>query len=92
MKKRKKKKIFKDKKGREYIKEAYFVGGKQKIRRIHVIDGVPAEEFYEKNATDLDFYMNGDYWLMESEKVSDNSSGKQNERAPDSSDEEELPF
>ena len=64
---KKKKKIHKDKNGREFIKEPYFVGGKMKFHRIYVIDGIPADEFYEKNATDLDFYLNGDYELMSSE-------------------------
>jgi hypothetical protein len=60
----KKKKIYKDRKGREFIKESYFVGGKMKFRRIFIIDGIPAEEYYLKNATDLDFYINGDYELI----------------------------
>jgi putative NIF3 family GTP cyclohydrolase 1 type 2 len=68
VKNKRKKKIHCDKNGREFIKESYFVGGKMKIRRIYVIDGMPANEFYEKNATDLDFYLNGDYELMSSEK------------------------
>jgi putative NIF3 family GTP cyclohydrolase 1 type 2 len=65
---KKKKKIHKDKNGREFIKEPYFVGGKMKFNRIYVIDGIPADEFYEKNATDLDFYLNGDYELMSCNK------------------------
>ncbi len=64
MKKKSKKKIHKDKNEREFIKESYFVGGKIKFRRIYVIDGVPADEFFENNATDLDFYLNGDYELI----------------------------
>ena len=64
MKKKSKKKIHKDKNGREFIKESYFVGGKMKFRRIYVIDGIPADEFFENNATDLDFYLNGDYELI----------------------------
>ena len=72
MKNKRKKKIHRDKNGREFIKKAYFVGGKMKFHRIYVIDGIPADEFYEKNATDLDFYLNGDYELMESEKDSKN--------------------
>ena len=60
------KQIHTDKNGREYIKEAYFVGGKMKFHRIYVIEGVRADEFYAKNATDLDFYSNGDYELMQS--------------------------
>lgn len=61
---KKKKKVHKDRYGREFIKESYFIGGKIKFRRIYVIEGIPADEYYEKNATDLDFYMNGDYHLM----------------------------
>ncbi len=52
----------------EFKKETYFVGGKMKFRRIYVIDGIPADEFYEKNASDLDFYLNGEYELMSSER------------------------
>ncbi len=64
----KKRKIHKDKRGREYLKESYFVKGKQKFRRVYVIDGIPAEEFYEKNASDIDHYLNGDYWLISYEQ------------------------
>lgn len=71
MKNKKKKKIHRDK-NVEFIKETYFVGGKMKFHRIYVIDGIPADEFYKKNATDLDFYLNGDYELMNSENDSNN--------------------
>lgn len=64
MKNKGKKKIHKDRNGREFIKESYVVGGKMKFHRVYVIDGIPAEEFYKKNATDLDFYLNGDYELI----------------------------
>lgn len=67
---KKAKKINRDKNGREFIKEAYFVGGKMKFHRIYVIEGIPIDEFYEINATDLDFYMNGDYELVSSGKDS----------------------
>ena len=91
---KKKKKIHKDKKGREFIKESYFVGGKMKFRRIYVIDGIPADEFYEKNATDLDFYMNGDYHLMsENESHNIDTLKKDTEsEANDNEDLEGLPF
>ena len=92
---KKKKKIHKDKKGREFIKESYFVGGKMKFRRIYVIDGIPADEFYEKNATDLDFYMNGDYNLMSSENESNNHDILQNDIESErinSEDIKDLPF
>lgn len=87
---KKKKKIHKDKNGREFIKESYFVGGKMKFRRIYVIDGIPADEFYEKNATDLDFFMNGDYHLMSSENDSNNHDTMQNDIESEPNDNEDL--
>ena len=72
MKNKRKKKIHRDKNGREFIKEAYFVGGKMKFQRIYVIDGIPADEFYLKNATDLDFCLNGDYEYNAKVKLTDN--------------------
>ncbi len=86
----KRKKIHRDKNGHEFIKESYFVGGKMKFRRIYVIDGMPADEFYEKNATDFDFYMNGDYELMSIEKDSNNHFDEQNNIELDSIDKEDL--
>ena len=71
------------------------MGGKRKCRRIYVIDGIPANEFYEKNATDLDFYLNGDYELMSSEKDSNNPHNAQNKNEsdlPNSEDLDDLPF
>jgi hypothetical protein len=64
LKPKKKIKIHKDKKGRDYIKESFFVGGKMKFRKVYVVDGIPADEFYEKNATDIDHHINGEYWLI----------------------------
>lgn len=78
MKNKRKKKIHQDKNGREFIKETYFVSGKMKFRKIYVVDGIPADEFYEQNATDLDFYLNGDYELMSNEKDSNNHCNDQN--------------
>lgn len=77
MKKKSKKKIYRDKNGREFIKETYFVGGKMKFHRIYVIDGIPADEFYMNNATDLDFYLNGDFELMNSDEDSNNHYNEQ---------------
>lgn len=95
MKNKRKKKIHRDKKGREYIKEAYFVGGKMKFNRIYVIDGIPADEFYKQNATDYDFYLNGDYELMSNEYDSENDFDEQNNDESNRTgieDEEDLPF
>ncbi len=70
-KQKKPKKIHRDNRGREFIKETFFIGGKMKVRKIYVIDGIPADEYYLQNATDMDFYMNGDYELMSCNKSSD---------------------
>ncbi len=90
----KKKKIHKDKIGFEYIKESYFVGGRMKIRKIYVVDGIPAEEFYVKNATDLDHFRNGEYWLISSEQDSNEGCEESDELNPDLSDDArvDLPF
>ena len=92
---KRKKKIHRDKNGREFIKETYFIGGKMKFHRIYLVDGIPADEFYEKNATNLDFYMNGDYELMSSAKDSNNPCKVQNKNEPDlleNRDSNDLPF
>jgi len=62
---------------------------------LYVIDGIPADEFYEKNATDLDFYLNGDYELMSSEKEPNNHEIDQNREEsdlPDNEDTKDLTF
>lgn len=58
---KKKRRIHKDKNGRDFIKESYFVGGKMKIKRVYMIDGVPNEDFYEQNASDIDHLLSGEY-------------------------------
>jgi len=91
----KKNKTHKDKNGREFINETYFIGGKMKFQRVYVIDGIPADKFYEKNATDFDFYLNGDYELISSEKESITQSSEQDNKELDSIDNEglkDLPF
>lgn len=95
MKDKRKKKICRDKNGREFIKETYFVGGKMKFNRIYLIDGIPAEEFYDKNATDLDFFLNGEFELINSKNYSINHLNEKNNKEPDSPDNEvseDLPF
>lgn len=37
---------------------------------------MPADEFYEKNATALDFYLNGDYELMAQGEVLGGDEGE----------------
>lgn len=90
MKNKKKQKIHRDKYGREFIKEAYFVRGKMKFHRIYVIDGIAANEFYEQNATGLDFYLNGDYELMSCNKDFVNHLDEQNNIIFDSNGKEDL--
>lgn len=94
MNKKKIRKIYTDRKGRNYNKESYFVGGKVKIRRIYVIDGIPENEFYEQNATDIDHLKNGEYWLISNEKDLSNLCKKSNNIEPDLSDNkfDDLPF
>ena len=95
MKNKRKKKIHRDKNGREFIKQTYFVGGKMKHDRIYVIDGIPENEFYEKNATDLDFFINGDYELMscniDSNNHFDDPKTKESDLS-DNNDINDLPF
>ncbi|MCH8536002.1 MAG: hypothetical protein LAT51_13100 [Flavobacteriaceae bacterium] len=87
------KKIHKDENGREFIKESYFLGGKMKFRRIYVIDGIPADEFYEENATDLNFFINEDYHLMKSENELNNNVILQNDIEFNENDNlKDLPF
>jgi hypothetical protein len=94
MENKRKKKIHRDKYGREFIKEVYFVGGKMKFHRTYIIEGIPADEFYVKNATDLDFYLNGDYELMSSEKDSNPYCSEQDKELEllDNEDLKDMPF
>ena len=90
----KKRKIHKDKNGRDYIKESYFVRGKMKFRRVYVIDGLPIEDFYEQNASDIDHYQKGEYWKISYEKSFNNNSGESHKPELDLTDDkmEDLPF
>lgn len=63
MKRKKKPKIFKGKRG-EYIKEWYFVNGKQKYRRVYVVEGIPAGEYYERNAALVNLWRDEKYELL----------------------------
>lgn len=63
-------KIHTDGKGRKYIKETYFVGCKQKGRKVFVTEGFPADEFYVKNATNIDHLTGEEYWLISIEEES----------------------
>lgn len=91
---KKKRKVHTDKNGRDYIKESYFVGGKIKFRRIYVIDGMTAEEFYEKNVSDIDHLINGEYWKISYEKEFIDCPVEENKYESELSDNEieDLPF
>ena len=91
---KKKRKIHKDKRGREFIKESYFIGGKQKFRRIYLIDGMPEEEFYNQNATDIDHLKNEEYWLISNEIGFFESKEDSDKREDDYQEgqNDELPF
>ncbi|MDZ7777565.1 MAG: hypothetical protein U5L09_19105 [Bacteroidales bacterium] len=65
-----------------------------KFRRVYLIDRIPSDEFYEKNATDIDHLENGEYWLISSERDGEDtseSSDKQDDSFPDDTS-DKLPF
>ncbi len=89
----KNKKIHKDKNGREFIKEVYFVRGKMKHHKVYVVNGISAEEFYAQNASDLEFYQNGDYHLIRGEEQGYNKNVLPDDSELDPKDDlEDLPF
>jgi len=65
-----------------------------KIKRVYMIDGVPDEDFYEQNASDIDHLLNGEYWKISYEKDFNNSFDKSHKEKPDLSDKdiENMPF
>ena len=62
--KRKKPKLRKDANGEFYYRQ-YFVRGKMKLEKIYVIDGIPAEEFYEQNADPITLLQDGEHELLQ---------------------------
>jgi hypothetical protein len=71
MKKKKKPKIHRDKHG-EFIYQKYFVRGKMKLENIYIVDGIPAQEFYEQNADPITLVQNGDYDILYARELEDN--------------------
>ena len=63
MKQKRKHKIRKDHKGK-YILRKYFVSGKMKLEKIYIIDGIPADEYYQINADPITLLQNGDYEML----------------------------
>jgi hypothetical protein len=49
----------------EFIYETYFINDKMKKKKIYVIDGIPADEFYRQNADLITLLQNGDYEMIE---------------------------
>ena len=88
MKERNNIRIYRDKHGREYRKEKYFIGGKMKFRRVYVIDGMPADEFYDKNATVIELMIDGNFHLLNDKNDAYNYDGS----AFETKGREELPF
>jgi hypothetical protein len=41
---------------------------------VPIIDGIPEQEFYERNATDIERFINKEYWLASSENDADDVS------------------
>ncbi|MBX9852847.1 MAG: hypothetical protein K2X86_13975 [Cytophagaceae bacterium] len=89
MTKRKNIRIYRDKEGRNYLKESYFIGGKMKFRRIYLVDGIPADEFYEKNANEIDKVIDGNFHLIDNNSDLDNGS---NELTSSRKEVDDLPF
>lgn len=65
-----------------------------KIKRVYMIDGVPNEDFYEQNASDIDHLLSGEYWKISYEKDFNNSFDKSHKEKPGLSDKdiENMPF
>ena len=61
-----------------------------KFHRVYVIDGIPADEFYRRNATEIEMVINGDFHLIDEKKHRDNYQDES--ISFDKKDVEDLPF
>ena len=59
----KRKRVLKDDQG-EYRFEVFFVKGKQKRMKVRLIDGMPVNEFVERNADDIFLLQSGQYEIL----------------------------
>ena len=59
----KRRKILRDDQG-EYHFEVFFVNGKQKRRKVRLIDGIPVSEFVDRNADDIFLLQSGLYEIL----------------------------
>ena len=66
----KKKKVLTDQRG-EFRFETYFVNGKQKRRKVRLIDGIPVEEFIEMNADEIFLVQEGYYEILDARQAKD---------------------
>jgi hypothetical protein len=66
----KKKKVLTDKRG-EFRFETYFVNGKQKRRKVRLIEGIPVEEFIEMNADEIFLVQEGYYEILDARQSRD---------------------
>ena len=71
-KKGKKIKILKDERG-EYRVEWFFVNGKQRSRKIRLIEGIPVSDFIERNADDIFLVQEGMYELLHEREMRRNA-------------------
>lgn len=61
-----------------------------KFYRVYVIDGIPADEFYKNNATEIEMVINGDFHLIYEKEDRDNY--QEGSISFDKKDVEGLPF
>jgi hypothetical protein len=59
----KKKKVLREDQG-EYRLEVFFANGKQKKRKVRLIDGIQVSEFVERNADDIFLLQSGQYEIL----------------------------
>lgn len=60
---KRKNKILTDEHG-EFRFETFFVNGRQKRRKVRLIDGIPADEYIEKNADEILLVQEGYYEIL----------------------------
>jgi len=64
----KRKRVLKDDQG-EYRFEVFFVKGKQKRMKVRLIDGMPVNEFVERNADDIFLLQSGQYEILHEQEM-----------------------
>ena len=86
----KRRKIFHDKHG-EFRWEYFFVGGKQKKRKVRTVDGIDVDEFIHTNANDIFLHQEGCYEILH-----EREEGKKEEdflkKSSDKNEDWKIPF